>query len=44
MRVLILGIDGYIGWPLSLHLLERGHEISGMDSFYTRKRVKEVHS
>jgi UDP-sulfoquinovose synthase len=44
MRVLILGIDGYIGWPLALHLLDRGNEVSGMDSFYTRKRVREVHS
>lgn len=44
MRVLILGIDGYIGWPLALHLLERGHNVSGIDNFYTRKRVKEVHS
>lgn len=44
MRVLILGMDGYIGWPLALHLLDRGNEVSGMDNFYTRKRVKEVHS
>lgn len=42
MRILILGIDGYIGWALALHLLERGHEVSGLDSFYTRRRVKEV--
>lgn len=42
MKVLILGIDGYIGWSLALHLLERGHEVSGLDSFYTRRRVKEV--
>ena len=44
MRILILGIDGYIGWPLALHLLERGHEVSGIDSFYTRRRVREVGS
>ncbi len=44
MRVLILGIDGYIGWPLALHLLEGGHQVSGMDSFYTRRRVREVGS
>jgi nucleoside-diphosphate-sugar epimerase len=42
MKVLITGVDGYSGWPLALHLLGRGHEVSGIDNFVTRKRVKEV--
>ena len=44
MKVLILGVDGYIGWPLALRLLKKGHEVFGADYFYTRKRVKEVGS
>ena len=44
MKVLILGIDGYIGWPLALRLIARGHEVSGADSFFTRERVMEVNS
>ena len=44
MRVMIGGIDGYIGWALALHLVSKGHEVSGIDNFYTRKRVKEVGS
>ncbi|GGM66780.1 NAD-dependent dehydratase [Thermogymnomonas acidicola] len=44
MNVLILGVDGYIGWPLALRLLKRGHMVYGVDSFFTRRRVKEVHS
>ena len=44
MKVAILGIDGYIGWPLALRLLSRGHEVVGVDSLYTRKRVAEVNS
>lgn len=44
MKVMIGGIDGYIGWALALHLLSKGHEVSGIDNFYTRKRVKEVGS
>ncbi|MGA7923422.1 MAG: NAD-dependent epimerase/dehydratase family protein, partial [Thermoplasmata archaeon] len=44
MKVLITGIDGYTGWPLALHLLNRGHEVSGIDSFVTRRRVQEVGS
>jgi UDP-sulfoquinovose synthase len=44
MKVLITGIDGYSGWPLALHLLGRGHDVSGIDNLVTRKRVKEVGS
>ncbi len=44
MKVMIGGIDGYIGWALALHLLAKGHDVSGIDNFYTRKRVKEVGS
>ena len=44
MKVLITGVDGYSGWPLALHLLKRGHDVAGLDSFVTRRRVKEVGS
>jgi UDP-sulfoquinovose synthase len=44
MKVLIAGIDGYSGWPLALHLLQRGHEVTGLDNFITRRRVSEVGS
>ena len=44
MKVLITGIDGYSGWPLALHLMARGHDVSGLDNFVTRKRVREVGS
>ena len=27
MKILILGMDGYIGWPLALHQLVIGNEI-----------------
>ncbi|MGC9179495.1 MAG: UDP-sulfoquinovose synthase [Vulcanisaeta sp.] len=44
MRVLILGIDGYLGWALALRLTRKGHEIVGVDNFYTRRAVNEVGS
>ncbi|WP_243679533.1 NAD-dependent epimerase/dehydratase family protein [Vulcanisaeta souniana] len=45
MRVLILGIDGYLGWALALRLVRRGgHEVVGIDNLYTRKAVAEVGS
>ncbi|EQD43728.1 NAD-dependent epimerase/dehydratase [mine drainage metagenome] len=42
MRIMILGVDGYIGFPLAMRLLKEGHEVSGMDNFITRKRVRKV--
>jgi UDP-sulfoquinovose synthase len=36
MRILVLGGDGYCGWPTSLHLSRRGHEIAMVDNFNRR--------
>src|SRR5215472_7086522 len=44
MRVLIAGVDGYLGWPLGLHLAARGHEVFGIDNFSRRRNVTEVGS
>lgn len=45
MKVLICGIDGYIGWPLSLRLLVReGFQVAGLDNFSRRAQVQEVGS
>jgi len=44
MNIMILGIDGYLGWPLALHLLNRGHKVSGLDSYVRRARVEKVNS
>jgi UDP-sulfoquinovose synthase len=37
MRILILGGDGYLGWPTALHLSARGHEVSVLDDFSRRR-------
>ncbi|MBI4517922.1 MAG: NAD-dependent epimerase/dehydratase family protein [Deltaproteobacteria bacterium] len=44
MRVLIAGIDGYLGWPLALALAARGHELAGVDLFLRRRWVEEMGS
>ena len=44
MRVLIAGIDGYLGWSLAQHLTGRGHEVGGIDLFLRRKWVEEMGS
>lgn len=36
MRILILGGDGYLGWPTALHLSQRGHDIAIVDSLVRR--------
>jgi len=41
MKVLVLGSDGYIGYPLTIHLLKQGHEVYGVDDQSRRRRVKE---
>jgi len=44
LKILILGMDGYIGWPLALHQLEIGNQVCGIDNFARRKNVKEIGS
>ena len=44
MRVLICGVDGYLGWSLAQHLTARGHEVAGADIFFRRKWVEEMGS
>lgn len=36
MRVLILGGDGYLGWPTAMYLSQRGHHVSVVDNFAKR--------
>lgn len=44
MRVFIAGLDGYLGWPLSMYLVKRGHEVAGADNYYRRDWVREIGS
>ena len=41
MRVLILGVDGYLGWPLALRLARLGCEVHGIDNYRRRELVAE---
>jgi len=36
MRILILGGDGYLGWPQSLYLSSKGHDITIFDNLMRR--------
>src|SRR5437588_1665645 len=36
MRILVLGGDGYCGWPTALYLSQKGHEVGIADNFFRR--------
>ncbi|MCP5367814.1 MAG: NAD-dependent epimerase/dehydratase family protein [Hyphomicrobiales bacterium] len=40
MRILILGGDGYLGWPTAMYFSQRGHEVAVVDNL--AKRVWEA--
>jgi len=37
MRILILGGDGYLGWPTAMRFSLRGHDVSVVDNFARRR-------
>ena len=37
MRILILGGDGYLGWPTAMRFSAKGHEVSIVDNFARRR-------
>ena|SRR5436190_1421205 len=37
MKILILGGDGYCGWPTALHLSDAGHEVTIVDNLCRRR-------
>jgi len=41
---MIMGMDGYLGWTLSMYMSGRGHDICGVDNFSRREHVKEMGS
>jgi UDP-sulfoquinovose synthase len=37
VRVLVLGGDGYLGWPTALHFAAAGHEVAVVDNYLRRR-------
>jgi UDP-sulfoquinovose synthase len=44
MKVMITGMDGYLGWTLAMYMTGKGHEVCGVDNFSRRRNVKEIES
>jgi UDP-sulfoquinovose synthase len=42
VRILILGGDGYLGWPTAMHLSSAGHDVAVADSFLRRQMLIEL--
>lgn len=44
MKVLILGADGYLGWPTCMLLSQQGHEVVAVDNYLRRHIAQETDS
>ena len=42
MRILILGGDGYLGWPTAMYFSNRGHEVHTVDNYLRRRAHAEA--
>ncbi len=42
MRVLVLGGDGYLGWPTAMYFSARGHEVTVVDNYLRRNSCTEL--
>ncbi len=42
MRILVLGGDGYLGWPTAIHLSAAGHDVAVADNFARRGYDEEL--
>jgi UDP-sulfoquinovose synthase len=42
MRVLILGGDGYLGWPTAMDLANKGHKVCVCDNYLRRNIARET--
>ncbi len=42
MKVLILGGDGYLGWPTAMHFSAKGHQVAVLDNYLRRNIARET--
>ena len=41
-HILILGGDGYLGWPTAMHFSARGHKVTVVDNYFRRNACTEL--
>ena len=42
MHILILGGDGYLGWPTAMHLSAQGYRVTVVDNYFRRNACTEL--
>jgi UDP-sulfoquinovose synthase len=42
MRILVLGGDGYLGWPTAMYFSNRGHDVLAADNYFRRRAAMEL--
>ena len=42
MKILILGGDGYLGWPTAMFFADKGHEVKIIDNFVKLEKNHDV--
>jgi UDP-sulfoquinovose synthase len=42
MKIIVLGADGYLGWPTCMYLKARGHDVIAVDNYLKRRLEDEV--
>jgi UDP-sulfoquinovose synthase len=42
MKVLILGGDGYLGWPTAMYFSKLGHDVTVVDNYFRRNACAEL--
>ena len=42
MHILILGGDGYLGWPTAMYFSKRGHAVTVVDNYFRRNACTEL--
>ena len=44
MKILVLGADGYLGWPTCMRLAAQGHEVIAVDNYMRRLIAQQTSS
>ena len=44
MRIMVLGADGYLGWPTAMHLAAEGHSVMVIDNYLKRTLEHQTNS
>ena len=42
MKIMILGADGYLGWPTSVDFALKGHRLMLVDNYIKKKAYEKV--